>query len=101
MPGNNESTDKRRSGRTRPGSPRVRALLTDCAHGAARTLGCQFHGYHKALMAKRGYKRATVATAHKMLRAIYAMLRDDQCYVDPQADYEKLLVHRRFHILVA
>ena len=25
---------------------------------------------------------------------MYAMLRDGQCYVDPQADYEKLLIKR-------
>ena len=36
--------------------------------------------------------RATLV--HKMLRAIYAMLRDGQPSVDPQADYERLLVQR-------
>ena len=43
---------------------------------------------------RRGYKRATVATAHKLLRCIYAMLAGTTVYRDPQADYEALMVKR-------
>ena len=43
-PGNNTSAGKRRSGRARPGDPTLRATLAECAHGAARTTGSQFHG---------------------------------------------------------
>ena len=93
-PGNNESAGKRSSGRIRRGNPMLRVTLTECAHGAARTKGSQFHGYHRALTARFGYKRATTATAHKLLRVIYAMLRDDHPYVDPLIDYEKLFVGR-------
>ena len=57
---------------------------------AVRTHGRQFYGYHQKLMRRRGYKRALVATAHKMLRIIYAMLRDHRPYRDPKADYIKL-----------
>ena len=67
-PGNDRSAGKRRSTRTRRGSKTLRAVLVECAHAAARTHGCQFRGYHKALMVRRGYKRAIVATAHKLLR---------------------------------
>lgn len=93
-PGNHESAGKRRASRTRRGSPYLRRLLTECAHGAARTKDCQFHGYHKALTVRRGYSRAIVATAHKMLRALYAMFRDGTHYEDPEANYEELLVRR-------
>ena len=72
----------------------LRAVLVECAQGAARTRGCQFQGYHKALMVRRGYKRAIVATAHKMLRVIYVVLRDGTPYHDPEADYEALMVSR-------
>ena len=37
--------------------------------------------YREAVKSWRGYKRAVVATAHKMLRTIYAMLRDGEAYV--------------------
>ena len=93
-PGNSESAGKRRSTRTRSGSKALRAVLVECAHGAARTHGCQFRGYHKALMVRRGYKRAIVATAHKLLRVLYVVLRDARPYHDPEADYEELMVRR-------
>ena len=76
------------------GSKTLRAVLVECAHGAARTHGCQFRGYHKALMAKRGYKRAIVATAHKMLRVLCVVLRDSKPYHDPETDYEALMARR-------
>ena len=93
-PGNNESAGKRRAARARAGAPHLRALLVGCAHGAARTKGCQFHAYHRALTVRRGYKRAVVATAHKLARTIFAVLRDARPYRDPEVDYEALLVRR-------
>ena len=93
-PGNNESAGKRRHGKTRKGNPHLRTLLVECAHGAARTHHCQFQGYHKALTVRRGKKRATVATAHKLLRILYRMLTTGQPYRDPQTDYEALMVKR-------
>ena len=93
-PGNNESAGKRRSGRTRQGSRWIRSTLTECAHGARSTKGCQFEGYHKALTVRRGYKRAIVATAHKLLRVIHAVRKSGAPYIDPEADYEALLVKR-------
>lgn len=93
-PGNDRSAGKRRSTRTRRGSKTLRTVLVECAHAAARTHGCQFRGYHKALMVRRGYKRAIVATAHKLLRVLYVVLRDAQPYHDPEADYEELMVRR-------
>ena len=94
-PGNNESAGKRRSGRTRRGNPTLRAVLVECAHAAVRTRGCQFHSYHEAVKSRRGYKRAVVATAHKMLRTIYAMLRDGTPYDDPGIDYEAIAIDRK------
>ena len=93
-PENNESAGKRRISRTRRGNLTLREVLIECAHGAARTHDCQFEGYHKALAIRRSTKRAIVATAHKMLRAIYAVLRDQQPYRDPQTDYEAIMVRR-------
>ena len=97
-PGNNTSAGKRRYGRARPGNPTLRATLratlTECAHAAARTTGSQFHGYHRALAARLGYKRAILATAHKLLRVIHSVLGNDRPYTDPGIDYEHLVVAR-------
>ena len=38
--------------------------------------------------------RANVATAHKMLRIVHALLRKDKPYEDPTIDYEQLFVKR-------
>jgi len=94
-PGNNESAGKRRGARARAGASHLRGLLVACAHGAARTRSSQFHAYHRAIAARRGYKRAIVATARKLARVIYAVLRDGRPYRDPKVDYEALLVKRR------
>ena len=76
------------------GSKTLRACLVECAHGAARTKGCQFEAHHRALAARRGYKRAIVAGAHKMLRIIYVVLKTGRPYYDRTADYDALMVKR-------
>ena len=93
-PGNNESAGKRRSARSVRGNPHLRTVLVECALAASRTRNCQFHGYHKALHVRRGYKRATVATAHKLLRTIYSVLKNRLPYRDPEFDHEALMVNR-------
>ena len=93
-PGNDKSAGKRRSGRSRRGNPTLRKVLIECAHGAARTDNCQFQGYHKALRVRCGYKRAIVATAHKLLRVVYCVLRTGKPYRDPETDYEAMMVRR-------
>ena len=94
-PGNNESAAKRRSGRIRRGKPVLRAILVECAHAAVRTRGCQFQTYHQAVKSRRGYKRAIVAVAHKILRTIYAMLRDGTPYADPGIGDEGISIDRK------
>ena len=93
-PGNNTSAGKRRSGRARPGNATLRATLAECAHGAVRTKSSQFHDYHRALAGRIGYKRAILATAHKLLRVIHAVLRNDRPYTDPGIDYQQMVVER-------
>ena len=84
-PGNRESAGKRRAAHARAGARHLRALLVGCAHGAARTRSCQFHAYHRALAARRGYRRAIVATAHKLARVIFAVLRDGRPTATPMS----------------
>jgi transposase len=82
-PGNNESAGKTLSGRTRKGSPWLRATLVQAAHAVSRTqtyLGVQF----RRLAARRGVRRAAVAVAHTILIIVFYILRDDE------ARYEEL-----------
>ncbi len=46
------------------------------------------------MTARIGYKKAIVATAHKMLRVIRAPLRKDKPSEDPNIDYGKIYVKR-------
>lgn len=85
-PGNNESAGKRRSGRTRPGSPWLRSALVEAARSAGRSktyLGTQFH----RLAARRGGKRAAVAVAHSLLVIAYTISRTGAPFRDLGANY--------------
>jgi len=92
-PGNNESAGKRKSGRTRRGNKAVRRALCEAANAASKTTS-QFKGKYQSLVIRRGHKRTIIAIAHKMLRVIYSMLKNDHPYYDPEVDYEALMVQR-------
>ena len=90
-PGNNESAGKRKSGHIRKGNPYVRRLLCEFAHAASRTRSV-FKAKFQALTVRRGHKRAIIATAHKILRTIFFMLKRGEHYRDSATDYEVLSV---------
>ena len=50
-------------------------------------------GKYQSLVIRRGHKRSIIAVAHKMLRVIYSMLKNNRPYYDPEVDYEALMVH--------
>jgi transposase len=92
-PGNNESAGKRKSGKTRKGNAWVRRLLCEFAQAASRSR-CGLKDKFQALTIRKGHKKAIVALAHKMLRIIFAMLKNHTPYRDQVVDYEELLVQR-------
>jgi hypothetical protein len=46
------------------------------------------------LSIRKGHKKSIVALAHKMLRIIFAMLKNNKPYHDRAVDYEALSVQR-------
>ena len=86
-PGNNESAQKRRSGRTRKGNALLKTTLTVCAQAAVKVKGSYFHAQYVRLSAHRGKNRAILAVAHSILIAIYHVLKDDVPYHDLGSDY--------------
>jgi transposase len=92
-PGNNRSAGKRKRERQRKGNTYVRRLLCEFVQAARKTQS-MFQAKHKALAITRGFKRAIMACAHKMLRIIWAMLLRNQPYRDATVDYEALSVRR-------
>ena len=81
-PGNNESAGKRKSSRIPKGNVYLRTALVEAAHSAAKAKGTYLRDKFYRLKARRGYKRAAVAVAHKILVAIYHMLSQDVSYND-------------------
>lgn len=88
-PGNDESAGKRKSSHVRKGNLYVRRLLCEFAHAASRTTSV-----FKAILVRRGYKRAIIAIDHKNLRTILFMLTWREHYRDSVTDYEALSVQR-------
>jgi transposase len=86
-PGNHQSAGKRKSGKTRKGSRWLRALVVVAAQAAGRTkttaLGVRF----RALMARRGRKRAAVAIGHAILTLAYHLLIHREPYCDADVRY--------------
>jgi transposase len=86
-PGHDESAGKRRSGKTRKGSPALRHALTEAARAAARSkntyLAAQFH----RLAARRGSKRAAVAVGHSILIIVWHQLAHGHPYQDLGGNY--------------
>jgi transposase len=86
-PGNNESAGKRTSGKTRKGSPWLRAALVEAAHAAGRTKNTYLGARYRRLVARKGKKRAAVAVAHSILTIVYHVLTDREPYADLGGDY--------------
>jgi transposase len=70
-PGNNESGGKR--SRIPKGNVYLKTALVEAANAAAKAKGTYLRDKFYRLKARRGYKRAAVAVAHKILVAIYHM----------------------------
>lgn len=79
-PGHDESAGKRRSGRTRKGSPWLRTALVEAAQAAARTKDTYLAAQYRRLTARRGAKRAAVAVAHTLLVMVYTLLTQQVAY---------------------
>ena len=87
------SAGKSRSGKIRQGNTYARRLLCEFAHAASRTQSV-FKSKFQALLIRRGYKRAILAIAHKILKTVFHMLKRGEYYRDSTVDYEALSVQR-------
>ena len=86
-PGQHESAGKRRSGRTRKGSPWLRHCLVEAAHGAAHTKNKYLRSQYHRIAAHRGKKKALMAVGHSILVISYHLLTRQQPYRDLGANY--------------
>lgn len=81
-PGNHESAGKQYSGKTPPANRWLRSILVQMANAAVRCKASYFATVYRRLAARRGHKRAIVAVAHRLLIAVYHILKQHQPYRD-------------------
>lgn len=81
-PGNNESGGKRFSGAASKGNEFLRSALVEAAQAAIRVKGSYYRAKFHRLKARRGYKRALLAIAHKLLRAAYHIIKTGRDFKD-------------------
>jgi transposase len=76
VPSTFHSGDREASGRiTRRGSAELRAMLCEAAHHAA-SASHPLNPFFTEICARRGYKMAVTAVAHRLVRIMYAMLKN-------------------------
>jgi transposase len=85
-PGNNESAGRHKSRHTTHGNPWFRATLIESAWSASRKKGSAFQFRYQRLKPKVGHKRALVAVAHSMVKAIYYVLANRQEYREAEPE---------------
>lgn len=86
-PGQNESAGKRKTGRTRKGSPWLREALVEAARAAARARRTYLSAQYHRIAARRGANRGAVAVAHTILIIIYHLLNYGGIYEDLGPNY--------------
>ena len=73
-PGNNESAGKLYSGKTGKGNTWLRTTLVQIAHAAVRVKDSYLGALYRNLVDGMGPKKAIIAVAHHIIRAVYHIL---------------------------
>jgi len=90
-PGNSESAGKRFSGRTRKGDRYLRRILVQSGWAAARTRDCFLAALFNRIAHRRGFKKAVVAVAHRILVIAWSIIRNGSEYQERGGDHFDLL----------
>jgi len=79
-PGNNESAGKRHSGRSPVRNGRVKTIMVEVAWGAVKKKGSYYRESYYSLRARKGSRKAIFAVAHRILKAVFFILKFDKSY---------------------
>ena len=86
-PGNNESAGKRKSGRTSVRKHPFKTILIEVAWAAIKKKGSYYRAKYFKLKARRGPKKAIVAIAHRIAKAIYNIIKHGDTFKDLGENY--------------
>lgn len=79
-PGNNESAGKRRSGRSPVKKHHLKTVMVEVAWAAVKTKGTYYRDKYWRLRYRLGPKKAIVAVAHRIIKALYFIIKKGQRY---------------------
>lgn len=83
VPSLRSSAGKDHLGRiSKEGSAWMRWALVEAAQAVARSKKTRLNMYFRKKIVKVGYRKATVATAHRLLQFVFYLLRDQRPYVE-------------------
>ena len=94
-PGNNESAGKRKSGRASVRSHPFKTILVEVAWAAIKKKGSYYRAKYFKLKARRGPKKAIVAIAHRISKAIYNIIKHGATFTDLGEDYLTVQTRQR------
>ncbi|AEH46081.1 hypothetical protein Thein_2233 [Thermodesulfatator indicus DSM 15286] len=94
-PGNNESGGKRISGKSPVKKHPLRSVLIEVSWAATRKKGTYYAAKYRQLRARRGPKKAIGAIAHKILKAVYFIIKEGQEYRELGANHLKQINRER------
>ena len=86
-PGNNESAGKRKSGRNAVRNHPFKTILVQVAWAAIKKKDSYYKSKYYKLKARRGARKAIVAIAHKIGKAIYNIIKNGDTYKDLGESY--------------
>lgn len=89
-PGNNESAGKRRSGRNSVHGHPFKTILIEVAWAAVKKKGSYYREKYYRLKARRGAKKAIVAIAHRISKAIYFIIKEGDSYKELGEEWFKI-----------
>ena len=104
-PTNNESAGRKKSAKIGHGNKWLKSLLIQCAWCAIRQKNSYLRSKYYKLIPRIGKKKALIAIAHKLLKACYYMLKNQEAYKDLGAEYlgkqnkNKLVNHYKKRII--
>lgn len=94
-PGNNESAGKRKSGKTSVRSHPFKTILIEVAWAAVKKKGSYYRAKYFRLKARRGPKKAIVAIAHRISKAIFNIIKYGQSFEDLGENYLTVQTRQR------
>lgn len=100
-PGNNQSADKRKSGRNPARSHPFRTIMVEIAWAAIKKKESYYREKYYRLRSRLGPKKAITAIAHRIAKAVYHIIKQGERYKDLGQDYlDKKRKHRSLVNLV-